>query len=624
MATNKIDAAKAFLMPVHPLFPAAGQQALTSAKMRPSPVKRPNFLSRFKPFWALCCEWKKTIFVVVIYAITVSIAATASQRHTLLGSVSPPLGVWFLNILSKLTDIAFGFFVDEIWEKVQWSLLAKKRTLNLSVFFALSSTTDFAGSWKILTHGWQRWLDRIKKKKRVVQPPDPNTGRARRWSFAKILVAMCIAGPGIIITADINTKTLYFPIEHHNISGGIGHYNSTYPPIFQDSPGTSTSSLVQTLLRDVTISFPVDPVSAECIAAGSSCKSYIIPGGLGTVSPWPFPRLTNPEITAFQTENTPTYQIDLWDGPAGVTWAPSDCHIYGDYKINAFQICIAEYPNKPGHLVSSWRVCPTEVTASRECNQNNSWAGSQIYTTSMVAYRRLATVTALQKDLSILDVTDLGEPTIQSEAQGISPKDLFIALDTLVYHSDSTTAQSDCKSSKPSFQLYVFIGTRLDLLRADQAQALRLPLDLLRNLLVMPLYLYNDLIMRPGSAIPAIDTVQTGLPAENYIQGAYIIASTRSIPGTWTVWTYASIGAVVLVTGFIVQLLLLRDDVPKSSGNPVVDFISFTECHDDNSGSNPDNKWNSSAFVNDDLTFKKGSLLGTLANLNVGLKHKLH
>ena len=141
---------------------------------------------------------------------------------------------------------------------------------------------------------------------------------------------------------------MYFPVLSMPIIGGMGTYNSTLAVI---NGNFGSSSLYQYLLRDSTSSIPAPPISPYCTQAGDSCVSYLIPGGLATVYPWPFARDEHYDISAFITESAPAYQIDFWKGPPNLDFNPSSCNLYGMYG-EVLQLCIASYGSITGHLVA--------------------------------------------------------------------------------------------------------------------------------------------------------------------------------------------------------------------------------------------------------------------------------
>jgi hypothetical protein len=127
------------------------------------------------------------------------------------------------------------------------------------------------------------------------------------------------------------------------ISGGIGVFNATVSTS-KVMNGPSLSGLVINMLRDAAITKGVDPISEVC-KRNSSCVSYIIPGGLKTVSPWPYNTTDDKSLSAYIIRGAPAYQLDFWKAPYGINWASDACQIYGESD-SAFQLCMSSYGEK--------------------------------------------------------------------------------------------------------------------------------------------------------------------------------------------------------------------------------------------------------------------------------------
>lgn len=121
--------------------------------------------------------------------------------------------------------------------------------------------------------------------------------------------------------------------------------------VVQGLSGPSVSSLVLFLLRDTTISFQIDPVTDDC-RSSDSCTSFLLPGGLKAVAPWPYKEAADKSLTAYITKDAPAYQIDVWDVPDVFSWASDDCRIYGIDNTAAFQLCISLYNDRADQIVA--------------------------------------------------------------------------------------------------------------------------------------------------------------------------------------------------------------------------------------------------------------------------------
>lgn len=119
-------------------------------------------------------------------------------------------------------------------------------------------------------------------------------------------------------------------------------YNSSIVTTAIATHGPWISSLVLNFLKDTSVSIQTDPISNRCKAAGSSCSSFLIPGGLKNVTPWPFKKTNDSSLAYYITRGTPAYQIDFWPVPTSFHWPPfSECPVYGTDENSGFQLCLS-------------------------------------------------------------------------------------------------------------------------------------------------------------------------------------------------------------------------------------------------------------------------------------------
>lgn len=157
----------------------------------------------------------------------------------------------------------------------------------------------------------------------------------------------------ILSSADVSPQTTYRPITPwHTITGGLGIFN---PSLAIKGVDPSITTLVQTILSDPTITYKLDAtqaVSADCQNADGECSSYLLPGGLDTVSPWPYGKLEDESLSAFVMKDGPSYQMDVWDAPLNVTFDTGTCSIYASDDTAGFQLCLAKYKNDDTQLIA--------------------------------------------------------------------------------------------------------------------------------------------------------------------------------------------------------------------------------------------------------------------------------
>ena len=137
---------------------------------------------------------------------------------------------------------------------------------------------------------------------------------------------------------NVNVQDVYQSIGFSPISGGMGIFNASLVPEFKEGSGPYISSLVQSLFRDPATSLPVQPINHSCNNSTLSCSSYLLPGGVISVSPWPF-NITSSDESDYIVENGPSYQLDFWTESSPIAWLPTSCHVYGTNS-SALQLCI--------------------------------------------------------------------------------------------------------------------------------------------------------------------------------------------------------------------------------------------------------------------------------------------
>ena len=108
------------------------------------------------------------------------------------------------------------------------------------------------------------------------------------------------------------------------------------------------------------MAYEVDPVNADC-SISDSCTSFLFPGGLESVAPWPYRAPTGNSLTAYVTKDAPAYQMDVWDAPSATQWDPDDCTVYGGDNQSAFQLCISYSIGRSDQLVAG------------QCSFHNCW-----------------------------------------------------------------------------------------------------------------------------------------------------------------------------------------------------------------------------------------------------------
>jgi hypothetical protein len=337
------------------------------------------------------------------------------------------------------------------------------------------------------------------------------------------------------------------------------------------------------ILQDTRRAVEVDPINSDCIKAGDSCKSFLIPGGLDVVAPWPYQKLKDRSLDVYVTKGGPAYQIDFWSPPDNTTVPEDECSVYAASEDTGLQLCASSYPGGTGQIVAGeltefdepweksklmdllgWTPCTATVLPSGECSQEGSWGAYAFFSTILSISRRTATVYMSRDTGTILAWEDLGKPKLQN----ITASDFKTAFDIMIIPWSNSS--SDIPTTSTTWQLTAQIASSLYInLAAPESSR---SLDYLRNLFATPLYVFNPLVL---SGAPAITDVQPDLLRENYINGSYAREMIHAVPERWTVLTYVGVSGLLLLIIFLALALGTRYEGPESSLFPFVDSLGL-------------------------------------------------
>ncbi|KAF2030755.1 hypothetical protein EK21DRAFT_111627 [Setomelanomma holmii] len=510
--------------------------------------------------------WLKPLIAIVIYALTLGIAFSASRRYTLLGRVSASLGIWFLAVLAKAGDLYFAFAVADAFDCVAWGKLKKAqhnpsgRSLGarLEGFFALASSTGVVGLilivWRNIKVAWtgEKIHSAIQSTKLTRLREMWKHWRPARWSVTRLICLIAlIPGPGIILLAAIDQKEVFFDTRSITVSGGLAFYNPDLATVFKTALGPDISRLAQMMLRDPSLSWEVSPIDKDC-KASKTCKSYLLADPYRTVSPWPF-TLEGDDIDAFRLHNAPFYQVDLWNVDSEKDLAfdkTKECSLYvGFDPVNEFSTSLCMKQHSQDVVVAGWKTCQAGyVNSTNECLEPYSPpAGKSGWTTYFHFYRRNATVVFSRSRFTILEVKALS----RRQSQNVSAASLFKATNAMLYRPNYVSNDFRYDRKSQPYILTQTIGYNLWQLTQDRMSGNPIGKDWLRNVLVLPVYLFQATVVATGENLPVFyqedgATPLLNLPVENYVRGSYCIVDKRAIPSTETVIGYACVAGSLL------------------------------------------------------------------------------
>jgi hypothetical protein len=167
-------------------------------------------------------------------------------------------------------------------------------------------------------------------------------------------------------------------------------------------------------------------------------------------------------------------------------------------------------------------------------------------------------------------VSDFG----QEQVTVIEPSDIFFALDQMIWPWNATRRSlEDSQSLK--FFLTQFLGTLAYGSPSSQSGKVQPPMEILRNLLFTPIFLFNPLFIGAGDlGTNSSDLSQPDLPADFYSDFSHTYLSYRATPRYGTVLAYAGTGGLLLVLIFAGLIFGLQYESTTQTSFPQVDFAS--------------------------------------------------
>jgi hypothetical protein len=126
------------------------------------------------------------------------------------------------------------------------------------------------------------------------------------------------------------------------VTAGTGQFNASLVDPFMAEVEGSVSygvlALAFGLVGDPELAIEVPPINCTT----DQCESYLFPGGLGTMTPWP--PTDHADSPVVQIDSSPASQIEFRKGiAAGDGFLASDCAVYGseEYLVGV-SFCLAQ------------------------------------------------------------------------------------------------------------------------------------------------------------------------------------------------------------------------------------------------------------------------------------------
>jgi hypothetical protein len=144
----------------------------------------------------------------------------------------------------------------------------------------------------------------------------------------------------------------YRPGVTFDVTAGIGAFDgSLVPAVLANLGGTLPAGLIaddSELLADTEYTIHAEPVT--CNAADSSCSSYLLPGGLGSITPWP--PSSDEEYPVIEIFNAPALQVEIMDH-VSESFSSSDCSVFGVVGDPlTVEVCVAQSVVYQGSIIA--------------------------------------------------------------------------------------------------------------------------------------------------------------------------------------------------------------------------------------------------------------------------------
>jgi hypothetical protein len=144
----------------------------------------------------------------------------------------------------------------------------------------------------------------------------------------------------------------YRPGVTFDVTAGIGAFDgSLVPGILASWGGTLPAGVISgdlELLADTEVTIRAEPVT--CDAADPSCSSYLLPGGLNSITPWP--PFIDEEYPVIEIFEAPALHVDIV-GNVTESFSSSDCSVFGTAAVVlSVEVCVAQSVVSHGSIIA--------------------------------------------------------------------------------------------------------------------------------------------------------------------------------------------------------------------------------------------------------------------------------
>ncbi|EAS30478.3 uncharacterized protein CIMG_05957 [Coccidioides immitis RS] len=479
------------------------------------------------------------ILGTVLFAVTAWISqAKLSTSRTLT----------LLRASQSLLSACSALALANVFELVQWAFAGRDGGLNFLSLLGLTPTTGFLGSAKVIFAKTATFTDRL-------------------WPLLKISLACAVWLSGVLLFANTSLMTGYDSVYTYNATAGVGQFNGSFvQPYLQKLQNLSPQYPYRvvpytalSMLYDFVVN-PMHSVVGDPIAChDKDCDSYLLTGGLIMTTPWP--PLSHPSESVIKIYDVPSTQIEFKRRISERDiFMDKDCMVFGDDQtLIGLRFCLANNPKANGSITAGLYVCPNGTQAGK-CE------GTGIFpnlTTTFSVYSRKANVVASRSNYSVVAISEIGEPTKNTDI------DLVGFKEAITWLLDYKAAQIPATSSIAEH----FWSGQDQLSNKYWSRELY---QTFQSILAFPLWKFNP--NNFGNVELSAQEITTSLPPEFHTKAAIATPYTRIVlnKSMFILFLLLHILVLTFVWAMLLWLVITRPDLPKISSYPLFDFAFKT------------------------------------------------
>ncbi|KAL4877496.1 hypothetical protein BJY04DRAFT_222054 [Aspergillus karnatakaensis] len=372
----------------------------------------------------------------------------------------------------------------------------------------------------------------------------------------------------------------YESVFDYNATAGVGQFNGSYVDEYignlQDReagyPFTVVPYWMQAIVNNLVTS-PMHAVTSIPVpiaaCAEHDCDSYLLPGGLINMSPWP--PTNHPAAPVIQVDNAPSIQLDFRsDISQEDVFSDEDCNIYGsETSWVGIRFCVSKSPTVDNSFAAGLYVC-LEGAWNGTCGLGSASFFPNLTTTFSIFTRRTTFITA-RSNMSITSVTSSSSPT-QLNTLDIPT---FRAAISWILDFNASNIPS------PTSIAQQFYSSQSQLQNTYWSPIL---IQTFHSLLAFPFWFFNPNNL--GNMEGYGTGITPNLPAEFYTTASVAVPHGKIIISTAMFYTFLTLQITIhlFIWSVLAWLWITNPPVPEITSYPLFDFAVKTRLKAGHSG----------------------------------------